>query len=263
MSIKINKSGFGAIITGALMLGATFSAHAMPVVTELALVVDASGSISSSEWTTQVKGYSAAITAILPTDGKVAVSVIRFGETASVVRGMTLIDSAAARDDLANFFWDGTNELLQSGNGNLTCISCGIEYAEGTLGNSLLWDAGRRIIDVSTDGAWNVGVDPNGGPGLVGTSEWAVANEASVVNAIGIAVIPDFAHGPDSFSIVAGDFDDFEDSLKLKLAKELGPGPGCDEETTCNPDDIPEPGTLALFGLGLAGLGFARRRKVA
>jgi len=27
--------------------------------------------------------------------------------------------------------------------------------------------------------------------------------------------------------------------------------------------DIPEPGTLALFGLGLAGLGFARRRKAA
>ncbi|NQV22680.1 MAG: PEP-CTERM sorting domain-containing protein, partial [Rhodospirillales bacterium] len=26
---------------------------------------------------------------------------------------------------------------------------------------------------------------------------------------------------------------------------------------------IPEPGTLALFGLGLAGIGFARRRKVA
>ena len=25
---------------------------------------------------------------------------------------------------------------------------------------------------------------------------------------------------------------------------------------------VPEPGTLALFGLGLMGLGFARRRKV-
>jgi hypothetical protein len=27
--------------------------------------------------------------------------------------------------------------------------------------------------------------------------------------------------------------------------------------------DVPEPGRLALFGLGLAGLGFVRRRKVA
>ncbi len=30
---------------------------------------------------------------------------------------------------------------------------------------------------------------------------------------------------------------------------------------TQDPEYIPEPGTLALFGLGLAGLGFARRRK--
>ena len=28
-------------------------------------------------------------------------------------------------------------------------------------------------------------------------------------------------------------------------------------------DVIPEPGTLAIFGLGLVGLGFARRKKAA
>jgi hypothetical protein len=36
--------------------------------------------------------------------------------------------------------------------------------------------------------------------------------------------------------------------------------PGCTQTNTCN--KVPEPGTLALFGLGVVGLGFARRRRM-
>ena len=32
-------------------------------------------------------------------------------------------------------------------------------------------------------------------------------------------------------------------------------------EPLCNPTSVPEPGTLAVLGLGLAGPGFTRRRK--
>jgi hypothetical protein len=39
----------------------------------------------------------------------------------------------------------------------------------------------------------------------------------------------------------------------------VGPGPG----PSPGPSAVSEPGTLALFGLGLVGLGFARRRKTA
>src|SRR5690606_17748585 len=100
---------------------------AIPI--ELALVLDASGSISSANWNLQRNAYANALGSILPTDGSVAVSVIRFAEDATVVRDLTTISSTADRDALTSFF----TSLSQSGNGFTTCISCGIEEAESTL----------------------------------------------------------------------------------------------------------------------------------
>lgn len=219
------------------LMGGAQAVFAVPI--ELALVVDASGSIDGSEWTLQMTGYANAITAAVPTNGTVAISVTRFATDATVVRAMTTISSVADRTALASFF----TGLSQSGNGIFTCISCGIFAAEGTLTGT----AGKSIIDVTTDGSWNTGVDPAGPAGTVGTSRWAVANQADVVNAIGIGTgsPPDFNFGPGSFSLVADDFGDFQNVLTTKLQREI----------------VPEPTSLLLFGMGLGALGLASYRR--
>lgn len=234
----VSKFAAAFVATGVLA-GFSSVAQAIPT-TELALVVDASGSINSTEWGFQMTGYHNALDTLLPTDGSVAISIIRFGRTATTVLGMTAINNVADRTTVSDFFLS----LSQWGNGSTTCISCGIINAEASFSGS----ATNSIIDVSTDGGFNVGVDPNGPAGTMGTAEWAVSMAATSLNAIGIGVMPNFAHGPDSFALMATNFSTFSGAIATKIATEL---------------QVPEPGTLAIFGLGLAGLGIARRRKVA
>lgn len=237
MKFKLLK---GAIIAGTIT-AAAFIGQASAGVIGLALVVDGSGSISPANWTLQMQGYHNAIEAAVPADSTIAISGTQFATGSSVFQSMTVVDNATTRSNIADNF-EGQAQFR-----GLTCISCGILSAfNDAMASGLQFD--KLIIDVSTDGGWNTGVDPDGSAGTAGTAEWAVANGADAVNCLGIGGNADcsFIHGTDSFSVSAANFAAFQGALIQKIRRETG--------------QVPAPATLGLLGLGLLTLSLYRRR---
>lgn len=229
---------FKTTILGLLLVMVAFAAPAVAASTELVFVIDASGSISPSNFTLQMTGYHNAIEAVVPMDGSVAIAGVLFGGNTVLLQPLVDI-TAANKSTVADTFLNATRAGVNTG---ATNISAGIFTGEGELTGGAV----RAVIDVSTDGGFNQGFDPAGPAGNPGTSRWAVANDADLVNALGIGVVPNFAFGPGSFNVTVASFADFEAALREKIQREI----------------IPEPGSIALLGLGILGIGgFAIRRR--
>ena len=114
------------------------------------------------------------------------------------------------------------------------------------------------MIDVSGDGARNIGalsatgrdaaldagVDVINGIVILGETGLPEHYQNEVVGGLN-------ADGGAAFVLTAANFSAFETAITNKLVAEVtGTTPG-----------IPEPASMALFGIGLAGLGFTARRR--
>ena len=87
-----------ALLGGAMALGLALGgtpANAVPTL-GLGLLIDGSGSISTPEFTLQRDAYVAALNAIVPTDGSVAIVVIQFGDNLAQVEQPLLTIASAA-----------------------------------------------------------------------------------------------------------------------------------------------------------------------
>ena len=120
---------------------------------QLAMVLDGSGSINSSEWSIMVNGLAAAVesSVCVPRDCSVELTVVQFGGTQARVEVGPVVITPLNAATVANQI------RLISKIGSSTPLACGIYRAADTLKNSPNFDPDiKQAINIVTDGVANV-----------------------------------------------------------------------------------------------------------
>jgi uncharacterized repeat protein (TIGR01451 family) len=120
--------------------------------TQLAMILDGSGSISSGDWNIMRQGLASSIenSSIFPHDGNVELTVVQFGGTqARVELGPTIVTKS-------NYLTIGNKIRNLHQLGGYTPMSCGIRLAADQLRNIGNFNVTKRqIINLVTDGVAN------------------------------------------------------------------------------------------------------------
>ncbi|HUO07313.1 MAG TPA: DUF1194 domain-containing protein [Phycisphaerae bacterium] len=246
---------FGIVLAAAIAAGSfLMPARASTVGMELALVVDVSGSIDTTEFNLQMTGYKNAFNdaavqnAIAGVNGGVAVALIEFDESQYLTLNWRVLSSAT---DASNFA-TAIGAAPRQGSGN-TGVGDAIAYAANQILNANAYDGAKKVIDVSGDGSTNTGSDAK----TAGNN--AIAGGIDQINGLPILGSEtnldvwyknNVQNGAGSFTLVANSFSDFDAAIKQKIVADITGVP------------LPPAVWTGLATIGLVGLAKLRRVKL-
>lgn len=259
MKLKsIQNWAFGVVAASAMSI-APVTARAEVI--QLGFILDSSGSIGSGNWTTIVGGLSSAINTLIPIGGTdtYEISVVSFSSSAAAAVQHVLITDATVRSNVATTI-AGLSFL--AGSTNFAAAFSTMQSTLSASTNVTLGSASKSYVNFATDGVPNddaAGQSARNAAIAAGVDNISIEGIGTGVNASSLQnnycypqpcdTTNPYSFPTTGFYIAVANANDYVTAIQNKIRVVT--------------NQTPEPGSIALVGLALAGAGFARRYRKA